>query len=176
MLGRMRSDGHKLLDSEASVSQCNLVRYLRRHIKRLPNINCCDAPRRKVCSEAYADHGDIAAVYKNWGVNATRIEGSINLSQLKSELARGRPVEICFRWHNDDLDVFTGHVVVVRGVVQTRSGDFFIVNDPLTDYEEGTGPGSGRVSYKELKEAYGLGSWYSTWTCLKEGMGHGAQR
>ena len=163
-------------DSEEKVSQCELVRYLRRHIKRLPNINCCNSPRRKACSEAYADHPDISAVYENWGVKATRSRGSIAIARLKSELTHGRPVEICFRWDNDDPNVFTGHVIIVRGVVETRSGDFFIINDPLTDYRDGAGPGSGRVSYKELKEAYGLGRWHTTWSGLNRSVGDGAQR
>jgi hypothetical protein len=107
-------------------------------------------------------------------VKATRRKGSINLSRLKSELSAGRPVEICFQWGTGGGDAFTGHVVIVRGMVETRTGLFFIINDPLTDYEEGTGPGSGRVSYEELKEAYGLGRWHSTWTGLKKDKGNGS--
>jgi hypothetical protein len=97
---------------------------------------------------------DVSRVYSQWGIRSALTGSSVSFSTLDWEVSSSRPVEVAYLWAGGG-----GHVALViqTGVVNNQQA--VRVNDPAY--------GSGGVLYSDLLTAYGLGTWFATWTDIR---------
>lgn len=176
MLGRF-------IAGQAQLRRCELVQFVRAQLHReQADLRCCEDPVSKpdclgtVCETV----GEIDAVLRDSVRLSFERSGRVGPEALKAEIAAGRPVQIAFEWHGSTPENVRGHVILVQGFVdvprQTPHGTeletFFIVIDPLQEYDPDEGPPlDNRVSYDGLRTAYGSGRWSFSWTALKSAGG-----
>jgi hypothetical protein len=90
-------------------------------------------------------------------VSSQFIDGSVELDEIKSEIAQGRPVEIGVRWSSG----FGGHVYLLVGWEDVDGRVMVHLFDPWP-----TGD-TGKVSLEDLQQAFGRGEWLWTWIGLR---------
>lgn len=95
---------------------------------------------------------EVRLLHGRLGMASTHIAGSVSFEELRAEIVdAGRSVEVAYRWTHGG-----GHVALVCGIDgATRNVN---INDPWPDY------GQMVVPYDTLVSAYGLGTWFHTWT------------
>jgi len=91
--------------------------------------------------------------------------GVVGFDKIKEEIdVHKRPVEVALRW-NEEIGG-GGHVVLIKGWAEVDGKDVVILNDPLASGRLVSGH-EGRLTFQELRSAFGNGSWKHTWTNLK---------
>jgi hypothetical protein len=126
-----------------SVRQCDLANWL------FGLSDCCTVPSSSLCNRP-CQVADVCRVYNAFGVRCHSGSGTISQGAIRLELDQDRPVEPGIAWNGGG-----GHVVVVRGYYDDGKVH---VNDPWQ--------GSGAIIYADLVQAYGMGSWFWTFTDL----------
>lgn len=95
---------------------------------------------------------EVAELHGMLGMTSRRVNRALDFVDLHTEIVEsGRPVEVALGWVGGG-----GHVVIARGVdggTQSVS-----IHDPWPD------TGQIVVPFKKLESAYGLGSWFDSWT------------
>ena len=123
-----------------NVNQCSVAEFLLK-VSCCPDPDLCDAP----CAPS-----DVLRIYQHYNLNAKAVQGSVSAMDLQNELAARRPIELGLG------SSASGHLVIVFGFTTAGANTSFQVHDPIA---LGTGP----VSYDELLNGMGRGSWLETW-------------
>jgi len=131
----------------SGVRQCDFANWL------FGQTGCCASPSSPVCNQPCAVN-DVQRVYTQWGILSAPSSGTVPFSTLEFEINGDRPVEVAYAWTGGG-----GHVAVVSGWDRNATGPFVRINDPAY--------GSGGVYYSDLLTAYGLGTWFYTWTGIR---------
>lgn len=109
------------------------------------------------------DGDDVALIYNQMGLSATRRHFAVRFSDVVSELRNGRPVEVGLKWTRDQLR--GGHLVIVYGFSPGENSEdgWVRVNDPWDEFQP-----QGEIRYSYLLAAYGMGVWSDTWINIRE--------
>jgi hypothetical protein len=124
-----------------SQTQCSLA-------SKQFTLHCCPSPG----APAGCNLGcwpDLA--YPSSGVPTARTRSQLSQATVSSELAAGRPVQVCYQWKGSR----STHVALI--VDEYPNGDFEVY-DPWPSY------GPGRRQFSQIQGAYGLGSWIQSFT------------
>ncbi|WP_182911862.1 papain-like cysteine protease family protein [Sphingomonas cavernae] len=89
--------------------------------------------------------------YPSHGLPTKRTTSQLSQPFVSSELAKGRPVQVCYQWAGSR----STHVALI--VDEYPNGDFE-VHDPWSGY------GRGRRQFSQIQAAYGLGTWIQSFT------------
>jgi hypothetical protein len=136
------------------VRQCRLAQDL---FNLIPD--CCrpeNAVNLETCNKG-CDVEDVAPVYLSLGIGAQFTDGLVTFVDLVSEINDCRPVQVAFQWSGGP----GGHVALVIGYGHDQDGYFFVVNDPLDQFQMAL------VRFDSLISAYGQGEWFWTWTDIQ---------
>lgn len=128
----------------ATVRQCDLANWL------FGLTACCQAPGTSLCNRP-CQIADVCRVYNAWSIRCYSASGTVSFGALQFEIDNDRPVESGIAWNGGG-----GHVVIVRGWYDNSR---VYVNDPWY--------GHGVISYNDLVTAYGLGTWFWTFSNLR---------
>lgn len=89
--------------------------------------------------------------YPNANLATRRVPSPLSQAAVSSELAAGRPVQVCYQWTGSR----STHVALI--VDEYPNGDFEVF-DPWPSY------GRGRRQFSQIRNAYGLGAWIQSFT------------
>jgi hypothetical protein len=129
----------------STVRQCDFVNWL------FGLSDCCSAGSTSLCNRACAV-ADVCRVYNAFGVQCYSGSGTISQGAIQLEIDQSRPFEPGIAWTGGG-----GHVVIVLGYYDDGKVH---VNDPWY--------GQGAIPYADLVNAYGLGTWFWTFTNLRK--------
>lgn len=127
-----------------NVRQCDLANWL------FGLSDCCSVPSSSLCNRP-CQVADVCRVYNAFGLRCYSASGTISQGAIQLEIDQGRPIEPGIAWNGGG-----GHVVIVRGYYDDGK---IHVNDPWY--------GHGAIPYADLVNAYGLGTWFWTFTDLR---------
>lgn len=107
---------------------------------------CCPSPGApSACDEGAWPH----LVYPGLGIRTSLTKSPLTQAALATELAAGRPVEVCYQWQGSR----STHVALI---VNDNGGGYFEVYDPSY--------GAGSRSFSQIASAYSLGVWIYSFT------------
>lgn len=127
-----------------AVRQCDLANWL------FGLSDCCSVPSSSLCNRP-CQVSDVCRVYNAFGLRCYSGSGTISFGAIQFEIDQNRPLEPGLAWTGGG-----GHVVIVRGYYDDGKVH---VNDPWY--------GQGAITYADLVNAYGLGTWFWTFTDLR---------
>ena len=134
------------------IRQCDVVRSIRN------GADCCGAQPDDACINTGCQPEEIVTIYNNFGLSATSRQGQLSFDEVKIEINRGSPVEVCIQWGDpNNTGLFSAHVVIIKGWIQSSVGRFLRILDPLR-----TGGFGGRVSFEQLQLGFSQGTWKFT--------------
>jgi hypothetical protein len=119
----------------------------------LLNKSCCRTPR--ACNVGCKSDG-VDQIYNQFGINSQYQPSSLPFTSIQAEINAKRPIQVGLNWAKGG-----GHLAIITGWEQDTSGDWVRVNDP-----DPTRPRPVIIRYARLVQAYGQGSWVTSWTNL----------
>ena len=136
----------------SAIHQCNIAGVIH------PGAVCCNTPPDSQCTDIGCEPEDIITIYKRFGLSPVAQNTFVAFEALQKEINKGRLVEVCIQWNDSTHPLlFSAHVVIVRGWIDSSLGQFLEILDPLPSNEFG-----GTVSYEQLKAGFGHGAWKLT--------------
>jgi hypothetical protein len=127
-------------------TQCQFVNYI------FNQTTCCANPASSACNKP-CNATEINKVYAHWGINREFCANAISFDALKAQISLGIPNQAGWRWTGGG-----GHVILVVGYNHDPTNQKVVINDP--------GKGRGFITYQQLQNGQGYGSWIATWTNL----------